>query len=56
VFGSILVLVGIWLLLEQFYPSLNFDLVWPLFIVGAGVALLIAAFRGRAAGSSEIRP
>ena len=51
VFGSILVLVGLWLLLVQFFPALNFDLVWPLFIVGAGVVLLVAAVGRGSAGS-----
>jgi phage shock protein PspC (stress-responsive transcriptional regulator) len=55
VVGSILVLVGIWLLLEQFYPNLNFDFVWPLFIVGAGVAFLVAAI-GRGSAGSGMRP
>ncbi len=55
VVGSFLVLIGIWLLLEQFYPSLNFDMVWPLFIVGAGVAFLVAAV-GRGSAGSGMHP
>ena len=55
VFGAILVLIGIWLLVEQFYPSLNFDLVWPLFIVGLGVVFLIAAI-GRGSAGSGMHP
>jgi hypothetical protein len=55
VFGAILVLLGIWLLLEQFYPSLDFDLVWPLFIVGAGIVLLVAAI-SRGTADTSTRP
>lgn len=53
VFGTVLVLLGLWLLLEQFFPALNFDLVWPLVIVGAGVALLVAAIGRDPAGISK---
>jgi phage shock protein PspC (stress-responsive transcriptional regulator) len=52
VLGSILLLVGVWLLVAQFYPSLNFDVIWPLFIVGIGIVLLVAAV-GRGSTDSK---
>jgi phage shock protein C len=43
VFGVILILVGGWFLLRQFVPWFDFDLLWPLILVGVGVILVVAA-------------
>jgi hypothetical protein len=43
--GTLLILLGLWFLLVQFVPEfeglLNIEFSWPLFVIGAGVVLLI---------------
>lgn len=42
--GAILVLLGVWLLLVQFFPGwafLNWDVVWPALLVILGLALVL---------------
>lgn len=45
--GSLLILLGAWLLAVQLVPGLrawiDVEVTWPLFIVGAGVVLLVIA-------------
>lgn len=45
--GAGLVLVGTWFLLREYLPNFNWNLVWPLAIVGIGVVILIGALRRR---------
>jgi len=44
VIGSILIIVGAFLLVRQFIPQLDFGLLWPLIIIIGGVLLIYAAY------------
>ena len=50
VIGALLVLVGVVFLLREFLPSIDFDVLWPLILVGLGLVLVVAAL-GRNRGS-----
>jgi phage shock protein C len=51
--GALLILLGAFFLLREFLPAFDFDLVWPLILVGIGVALLVYALRpGRNGGDT----
>lgn len=45
IIGLLLILLGVWFLLDQFYPGLSelipIELTWPLILVGMGACLLI---------------
>jgi phage shock protein C len=57
VFGVILILVGGWFLLRQFVPWFDFDLVWPVILVGVGIVLVVAALnRESPAGRASSQP
>jgi phage shock protein C len=45
--GGGLVLVGLWFLVREYLPAIRWDLVWPLLLVVAGLAVLFAAWRRR---------
>jgi phage shock protein PspC (stress-responsive transcriptional regulator) len=45
--GVGLVLLGLWFLLREYLPDFNWNFVWPLFIVGIGVLVLVTATRRR---------
>jgi phage shock protein C len=45
VLGVLLVIVGAIFLAQRFLPDLDFDLLWPLFVVGLGAALILASLR-----------
>lgn len=45
VFGAVLILLGVWFLLDQYIPSLDSDLLWPIALVVIGLALLVVAMR-----------
>ncbi len=46
--GLVLIGLGLFFLARQFLPRLEFDWVWPLILVGLGVAILVSALgRGR---------
>lgn len=44
--GTVLVLLGLWLLAAQ-YVAIDWNLIWPLFVMGAGALLVVAALRRR---------
>jgi phage shock protein PspC (stress-responsive transcriptional regulator) len=44
--GTVLVVLGLWLLVGQ-YVHIDWNLLWPLFVIGAGVLLIAAALRRR---------
>ena len=45
VFGLLLLLFGIWFLVEELFPALDTDFFWPLSLIVLGGALLVLAFR-----------
>ena len=48
VVGIGLVLVGLWFLLREYVPDIDWSLIWPLIVVGVGVVILVTSMRGRA--------
>lgn len=49
VFGVLLVVVGGWLLLRQYFPVFELGQFWPVLLVGVGVLLVVSAFWRRPA-------
>ena len=47
VVGIGLVLVGLWFLLREYVPDIDWSLIWPLVVVGVGVAILVSSMRRR---------
>lgn len=45
--GGGLVLIGLWFLVREYLPDMNWGLIWPLLLVGAGVVILVGASRRR---------
>jgi hypothetical protein len=47
IFGLLLVLLGVWLLIDQYFPGIDSDLLWPVALVILGGALLFVSMRRR---------
>ena len=47
--GVVLVVVGGWLLLRQYFPVFELGQLWPVLLVGVGVLLVVSAFWRRPA-------
>ena len=47
VVGIGLVLVGLWFLLREYVPDVDWSLIWPLIVVGVGAAILVTSMRRR---------
>jgi len=45
--GGGLVLIGLWFLVREYLPDINWGLIWPLMLVAAGVVILVGASRRR---------
>ena len=45
VLGGGLVLVGVWFLVREYLPAIDWGFVWPLVLVAGGIAILIGASR-----------
>lgn len=45
--GGGLVLIGLWFLVREYLPAINWSLIWPLLLVGAGIVILVTASRRR---------
>ena len=45
--GGGLVVIGLWFLVREYLPDINWGLIWPLLLVGAGVVILVGASRRR---------
>lgn len=45
--GIGLILLGVWFLLRDYLPRIDWSYIWPLFIVGVGVMILVGATRRR---------
>jgi phage shock protein C len=53
VLGVILILVGAWFLLRPYLPWFDWDLVWPIALIGLGVVLLVLAMGRRSPGDGD---
>ncbi len=47
IIGAGLVILGLWFLLREYLPGINWGLIWPLFIVAVGAVILVNATRNR---------
>jgi phage shock protein C len=47
VIGIGLVVVGIWFLLREYLPEIDWSLIWPLVLVGIGALVLVTSMRRR---------
>jgi phage shock protein C len=47
VVGIGLVLLGVWFLVREYLPNIDWSLLWPLVLVGIGVLILITSMRRR---------
>ena len=45
IFGAILIVLGVWFLIDQYVPAFNSDLLWPVALVVLGIVLLVVALR-----------
>ncbi|MGH2445024.1 MAG: PspC domain-containing protein [Candidatus Limnocylindria bacterium] len=48
--GGALVLIGLWFLVRQYLPPIDWDLIWPLIVVGIGALILVSTMRNRSGG------
>lgn len=55
VFGGLLVVIGGAFLVREFVPAFDFDVFWPLLLVGLGVVLLVGSLT-RGSNTSQERP
>jgi phage shock protein C len=54
VFGGFLILLGVFFLVRQYLPQIDFDWFWPLILVLLGLLLVVTAMgRGPRSGGSE---
>jgi phage shock protein PspC (stress-responsive transcriptional regulator) len=44
VIGLVLIIAGIYFLARQYIPAFNWSLIWPIFIIGGGLLLILFAF------------
>ena len=47
VIGVGLVVIGLWLLLREYLPEIDWSLIWPLVLVGIGALVLVTSMRRR---------
>ena len=47
VVGVGLVLIGLWFLVRQYLPPIDWDLLWPVILIGIGALILITSSRRR---------
>lgn len=45
--GAGLVLIGLWFVAREYLPTINWNLVWPLILVGIGILILVSSSRRR---------
>jgi phage shock protein C len=53
ILGAVLILIGAYLLLQEYLPGFDPDRFWPLILVAVGVVLLVAAAGGSRRGGSR---
>jgi phage shock protein PspC (stress-responsive transcriptional regulator) len=52
-FGVLLILAGVWFLLREYLPDIDFDAFWPIAIIALGLLFVVLAFRpGRGSDAS----
>lgn len=54
--GVLLVLVGVWFLIREYLPTIDFDWFWPIVLIALGVVVLFMGVNrrpGRSSGSSN---
>lgn len=56
VFGGLLIVAGIWFLIDQYVPAFDSDWLWPLALVVLGAAVLVAAIRPASAPPTPMPP
>ena len=47
VIGVGLVVIGLWFLLREYLPEIDWSLIWPLVLVGIGALVLVTSMRRR---------
>jgi phage shock protein C len=47
VVGTGLVLIGVWFLVREYLPDIDWSLVWPAVLIGIGAIVLVATMRRR---------
>lgn len=47
VLGGGLILVGLWFLLREFLPAIDWGLAWPVVLIGVGILVLFQSRRNR---------
>ncbi len=47
VVGAGLVLLGVWFLAREYLPPINWNLIWPVVLIGIGALILITSSRRR---------
>ena len=47
VIGIGLVVIGVWFLLREYLPEIDWGLIWPLVLVGIGALVLVTSMRRR---------
>jgi len=46
-FGTLIILVGLVLLLQQYYPWITWGSVWPIFAIALGLIIIIGALTSK---------
>lgn len=45
--GGGLVLIGLWFLVREYLPNIDWDFIWPIVVIGVGAIILVGAARRR---------
>ncbi len=56
VVGILFILVGVWYLVREYIPAIDWDWFWPLVLVAVGVLVLVLAVRPRSDASGPADP
>ena len=56
IIGVLFILVGVWYLVREYLPTVDWDWFWPLVLVGVGVLVLVLAIRPRSDDSGPGGP
>ena len=50
VVGIGLVLIGVWFLVREYVPDIDWSLIWPAILIGVGAIILVTTMRRRTGG------